>query len=163
MPLEIERKYLLKTDRWRALVEKSTPMRHGYLSAEGGKASVRVRIQGDVGMLNVKAATVGVARAEFEYEIPIAHAAQMLETLCNQLILKTRHYLHHGGLLWEIDAFEGENAGLVVAEVELEQEDQAIDFPDWLGEEVTHLHRYYNTRLAVHPFQGWTALERDER
>ena len=160
MAIEIERKYLLSGEGWRTEVARSVPMRHGYLTDAGGRASVRVRLEGAVGKLNVKAAVVGMARAEFEYDIPPEDAEEMLGTLCAGLILKTRHYVERDGLTWEIDVFEGRNAGLVVAEVELLSVDQSFEHPDWLGREVTAERRYYNQALAERPYAEWSAAER---
>lgn len=155
MPLEIERKFLLADERWRAEVSSRCVMRQGYLGAPGGKASIRVRLEGDVAKLNIKAAVMGSARAEYEYDIPVAQAGEMLDTLCVGLVDKTRHYVERDGLTWEIDEFHGDNAGLVVAEVELESVDQPVPRPDWLGAEVTHDVRYYNQQLALRPYKGW--------
>jgi adenylate cyclase len=105
--------------------------------------------------LNIKAAVVGRARAEYDYAVPMADAQQMLDTLCIGLVDKTRHYVERDGLTWEIDEFSGANAGLIVAEVELEAEEQAIVRPDWLGQEVTDDRRYYNHALSLHPFRAW--------
>lgn len=155
MPLEIERKFLLASDAWRAEVTSRCVMRQGYLGAPGGKASIRVRLEGDVAKLNIKAAVVGSARAEYEYDIPVAQAREMLDTLCVGLVDKTRHYVEREGLTWEIDEFHGDNAGLVVAEVELESVDQSVPRPDWLGAEVTSEVRYYNQQLALKPYRSW--------
>ena len=155
MAIEIERKFLVASDGWRAQVQKSVPMRHGYLAPLGGKASVRVRVEGEVGKLNVKAAKVGMSRAEYEYEIPAAEAEEMLVSLCSGLILKTRHYVPVDGHLWEIDVFEGDNAPLVVAEIELGAEDEAFERPEWLGREITEDRRYYNHSLSVTPYKTW--------
>lgn len=160
MAIEIERKFLLLNGDWRREVVKSIPMRHGYLTESGGRASVRVRIEGTVGKLNIKAAVAGPARAEYEYEIPAAEAEEILSTLCSGLILKTRHYVEREGLTWEIDVFEGDNAGLVVAEVELESVDQAFSRPSWLGRELTDEPRYYNNALARRPYRQWSEAER---
>jgi adenylate cyclase len=160
VPIEIERKFLVSGDGWRRQAARSVPMRHGYLTAPGGRASVRVRVEGTVGKLNIKAAVAGASRAEYEYEIPEAEAQEILDTLCAQLILKTRHYVEMDGLTWEIDVFEGANAGLVVAEIELEREDQEFGRPAWLGREVTSEHRYYNNALALHPYRDWPAADR---
>lgn len=157
MALEIERKFLVTGDGWRTQAHKRIAMRHGYLTPQDGPASVRVRVEGDVGKLNVKQAIVGMSRAEYEYTIPADDAEQMIHTLCRGLILKTRHYVDHGGHLWEIDEFEGDNAGLVVAEVELRSETETFARPDWLGAEVTSEHRYYNNALASHPYARWSA------
>jgi adenylate cyclase len=160
MPIEIERKFLVRNDQWRAQVSRSIPMRHGYLTELGSRASVRVRVEGEVGKLNVKAAVVGMARAEYEYEIPAAEAEEILGTLCSGLILKTRHYVELDGLTWEIDVFEGGNAGLVVAEVELDSVGQQFALPPWAGAEVTGEQRYYNHALAKRPYSEWSDTER---
>jgi len=160
MGIEIERKFLVSDDRWRAQVRHSVAMRHGYLVPPGGRASVRVRVEGTAGKLNIKAAVVGTTRAEYEYEIPAAEARELIDTLCEGLILKTRHYLEYGGLLWEIDEFAGANAGLVLAEVELERADQVFARPAWLGREVTDEARYYNHALAWRPYRDWSEAER---
>jgi adenylate cyclase len=158
--VEIERKFLVVGEAWRAQVRHSVAMRHGYLVPPGGRASVRVRIEGAAGKLNIKAAVIGSTRAEYEYDIPVSDAQELLETLCEGLILKTRHYLEYGGMLWEIDEFQGANAGLVVAEIELERADQPFARPDWLGREVTEEARYYNHALAWHPYRDWSPAER---
>ena len=155
MGLEIERKFLLKDESWRAQVRRAVPMRQGYLSGEGGRASVRVRLEGAEARLNIKAAVVGSARAEFDYALPAEDARELIDTLSVGVLEKTRHYVQHGGLTWEIDEFGGANAGLVVAEVELAHVDQPIERPAWLGEEVTDDRRYYNQHLAVHPYSTW--------
>lgn len=156
MGIEIERKFLLATDRWRAQVTRSQFMQQGYLAGEGGKASTRVRIEGARANLNIKAAVVGSARAEYQYEIPLAEAREMLATLCVGVLEKTRHYVEQGELTWEIDEFSGANAGLIVAEVELERVDQVVVPPAWLGAEVTEERRYYNHHLALHPYSTWS-------
>lgn len=157
MPLEIERKFLLADARWRDEVTHSRVMRQGYLSTPGGRASVRVRVHGEQAQINVKAAIKGSARAEYEYAIPAPEAVEMLETLCVGRIDKTRHYVPRDGLTWEIDEFHGDNAGLVVAEVELADVQQVLDLPAWIGREVTDDARYYNHALALHPFKDWHA------
>lgn len=155
MALEIERKFLLVNDRWRRQVRHSEAFRQGYLSGEDGRASVRVRLEGEAARLNIKAAVVGQARAEYEYEIPRQDAVEMLDKLCVGRVEKTRHYLEHGGFTWEIDEFHGDNQGLVVAEIELQHLDQDFVRPDWLGTEVTEERRYYNHSLALHPYGRW--------
>ena len=156
MPIEIERKFLVVGEGWREAVRESVPMRHGYLAPLGGKASVRVRVEGTVGKLNVKAAKIGTSRAEYEYEIPADEAEEMLATLCTGLILKTRHYIPVGEHVWELDVFEGDNAPLVVAEIELSREDEPFVRPAWLGAEVTEDARYYNHTLSLTPYSRWT-------
>ncbi len=155
MGIEIERKYLINSDAWRGASHKSTRLRQGYLSTDADR-NVRVRLKGDRGLLTIKGRGQGLTRQEFEYEIPANDVEQILESLClDSPIDKTRYELRHGGLLWEIDEFYGANAGLIVAEVELESEDQAIDLPDWVGEEVTHDPRYLNANLVARPFTTW--------
>ncbi|SFF61944.1 adenylate cyclase [Fontimonas thermophila] len=155
MALEIERKFLVVGQGWRAQVRRSVEIRQGYLGGEGGRASVRVRLQGNAASLNIKAAVVGRARTEYEYDIPYADGREMLDTLCVGRIDKIRHYVECDGLTWEIDEFGGDNAGLVVAEVELASLDQVFVRPPWLGREVTEDQRYYNQYLALHPYRSW--------
>ena len=151
---EIERKFLVTGDGWRKDAE-AVPYRQGFLSTEPAR-TVRVRIAGERGTLTIKGITVGARRTELEYEIPLPDAQQMLDTLCiRPLIEKTRYTLELGAHTWEIDVFEGDNAGLIVAEIELESEDEAFDRPSWLGEEVTHDPRYFNANLVAHPYRAW--------
>ena len=169
MALEIERKFLLSSDAWRRAVSQSTLFRQGYLtqSVQGVKASVRVRVEGDQGVLNIKSVRVGMARDEYEYAIPLLDANEMLDTLCGAIVEKTRHLVAVGAHVWEIDEFHGDNAGLIVAEVELAALDEAFERPDWLGIEVTDDTRYYNVALAAKPYATWNyklaAPEWDER
>jgi CYTH domain-containing protein len=154
MATEIERKYLVVGDAWRSKAV-GTVFRQGYLSAVKER-TVRVRVAGDRGYLTIKGITVGAVRTEFEYEIPRADADQLLDQLCETpLIEKTRYEIETGGLTWEIDEFDGANRGLTVAEVELEDEGQYIALPEWVGEEVTHDPRYFNSNLIAHPFSEW--------
>jgi adenylate cyclase len=155
MSLEIERKFLLSSDTWRLGAHDSERLCQGYLNNET-QCSVRVRTSGDQAWLNIKGATIGAQRQEFEYKIPLADAQEMLNTLTlKPIIEKVRHLVNVGRHVWEIDEFEGDNAGLVVAEIELEHPDEAFDKPDWIGEEVTHDVRYYNTSLSRNPFKDW--------
>ena len=154
MAVEIERKFLVAGDGWRDLAT-GTVYRQGYLNT-AKERTVRVRAAGETGYLTVKGATVGVSRPEFEYEIPLADAAAMLDALCERpLIEKTRYKIPYKGLIWEVDVFAGDNAGLVTVEVELSDEAQAISPPDWIGEEVTDDPRYFNSSLVTHPFSAW--------
>jgi CYTH domain-containing protein len=154
MPLEIERKYLVRNDDWRS-VGAGIRYRQGYLSVVPGR-SVRVRVGAGKGFLTIKGPLVGMERREYEYPIPVEEANEMLDTLClKPIIEKTRYRVEHAGLQWEVDEFEGENSGLVVAEVELETADQRIVLPDWVGEEVTDDLRYYNASLLTYPFVKW--------
>jgi adenylate cyclase len=148
MPVEIERKFLVTGDGWQPLSRSSERLLQGYLS-RGDRVTVRVRQAGMKAFLTVKGEG-GLARAEFEYEIPLAHAQAMLSELCDPpLIEKIRHEVHFAGLLWQIDVFEGEHAGLVLAEIELTSPDQPLELPPWLGEEVTGDPRYFNANLAA--------------
>lgn len=154
MPEEIERKFLVIGDGWR---EKAvgTAYRQGFLSTEPER-TVRVRLAGSRGSITIKGKTVGARRDEFEYEIPAEHAQQMLDALCKRpLIEKVRYRLAIGRHIWEIDVFEGDNAGLIVAEIELEREDEAFEKPDWAGEEVTEDSRYFNSSLVAAPYKTW--------
>ena len=152
---EIERKFLVTNDSWRAAAS-GTPFRQGFLST-APERTIRVRVAGEKCTLTIKSKNVGARRAEYEYAIPKADAEELLDTLCvRPLIDKVRYVLEHDGHTWEIDVFEGENEGLIVAEVELESEDEAFDRPPWLGEEVTHDPRYFNSNLVQHPFKDWS-------
>lgn len=160
MSYEIERKFLVSDDGWRGAADDGARMRQGYL-AGGTWGSVRVRLSGAVAHLNIKGATVGATRREFEYAIPTADAEVLLDELCSgPLIEKTRYRVRHAGHLWEVDVFAGDNAGLVVAEIELDAADEAFDKPAWLGDEVTDEPRYYNVSLVEHPFNRWNEAER---
>ena len=151
---EIERKFLVLGDLWRETAE-GTRYRQGFLSTEPER-TVRVRVAGPRGSITVKGKNVGARRAEFEYEIPMADAEQMLDTLCKRpLIEKVRYTLAIGPHTWEIDVFEGDNAGLVVAEIELSCEDEAFEKPDWVGNEVTDDPRYFNSNLVANPYRTW--------
>ncbi len=155
MASEIERKFLVRDDSWRERARDPMRIRQGYVAA-GPKASVRVRISGDRAWLNLKSATVGVSRAEFDYEIPLADGEKLIDTLCERpLIEKTRYFVDHAGHCWEVDVFEGENAGLVVAEIELASEDEPFELPPWAGEEVSQDRRYYNAALVKLPYSRW--------
>lgn len=159
MGQEIERKYRVTSDAWRPQAHEVRTLRQGYLSdldATGARGSVRVRIGGDQAHLNIKSATLGIERREYEYPLPLEDAQYMLDHLCmGALIEKNRHYVRYKGLLWEVDEFLGDNAGLVVAEVELESVDQRPALPDWVGEEVSEDARYFNVTLVKHPYKDW--------
>lgn len=154
MGKEIERKYLVKSFEWKNAA-KGVSYRQGYLSTVKER-TVRVRTVGEKGFLTIKGITVGVTRSEFEYEIPTVDANALLDNLCERpLIEKNRYKVEHAGLTWEIDEFFGENNGLVVAEVELKEENQKIDLPSWVGAEVSGDPRYFNSNLIKHPFTRW--------
>jgi adenylate cyclase len=163
MAIEIERKFLVAGDGWRTAAARSAPMRQGYLGGAEGRASIRVRVSGELAWLNVKAAVLGSSRAEYEYGIPLADANEMLDRLCTGLIDKTRHYVEHQGHVWEVDEFHGDNTGLVVAEIELDHVGEDFAHPAWIGREVTDERRYYNHALALHPYRQWeSAAARDQ-
>ena len=148
MAQEIERKFLVVSDGWKALVKSSSLLRQGYLSSNA-KATVRVRTWDDSkAQLTLKGASRGMVRAEYEYDIPMADAVEMLAMAEPHVLEKRRYLVPFGGLTWEIDVFEGRHAGLVIAEVELEHEGQQVTLPDWVGTEVTDDDRYYNATLS---------------
>ncbi|PSB18735.1 CYTH domain-containing protein [Phormidesmis priestleyi ULC007] len=154
MGVEIERKFLVTHDSWHDLAP-GVLYRQGYISTQPER-TVRVRVAGDRAFITLKGATQGTARSEFEYPIPLEDANEILNVLCvSPLIEKYRHKIELNGLTWEVDEFLGENQGLVIAEVELENADQAIELPDWIGEDVSHDSRYYNSNLVTHPFNRW--------
>lgn len=155
MAKEIERKFLVTNEDWRS--DDASEYRQGYISLDKER-TVRVRMAGNKAYLTVKGLTKGATRREFEYEIPLTDATEMLANLCRRpLIEKQRHKVLYGGLIWEIDEFFGENSGLIVAEVELESEDQPFERPPWLGKEVTGDSRYYNVNLVQKPYANWKA------
>lgn len=155
MAQEIERKFLVKSEAWRGQVVSSSHFRQGYLS-NVGKCSIRVRVAGDAGYLNIKSAALDIVRTEYDYPIPAAEAEEMLEHLCTGLLVeKTRHLVEYGGFVWEIDVFEGENCGLVIAEIELADKDDVFPLPPWAGAEVSDDLRYYNVYLARNPYTQW--------
>ena len=148
MAVEIERKFLVTSDAWRALATSSSRLRQGYLSSNA-KATVRVRIKDDQrAVLTLKGALLGISRPELEYEIPLADGQELLEIAQPHVVEKRLHVVPSGGLIWEVDVFEGRHAGLVMAEVELTDENQRVVLPDWVGLEVTHDDRYANASLS---------------
>src|SRR5215469_6372690 len=154
MGQEIERKFLVKNDNWRGQAQGKR-YRQGYLSTVKER-TVRVRTAGDKGYITVKGITVGASRSEYEYEIPLNDANEMLDRLCERpLIEKTRYRIPQGNVVWEIDEFEGDNVGLTVAEVELKDEHQTVIYPDWLGTEVTGDPKYFNANLVAKPYTKW--------
>jgi len=154
MGVEIERKFLIKNDSWKESNPVGSVCRQGYLASDS-KRTVRVRIMDDQGFLTVKGATDGFSRLEFEYEIDLPDAQYMM-MLCENIIEKKRYRIPYAGMIWELDVFEGANAGLVVAEIELESTDQKFKIPEWVSTEVTDDDRYYNACLARTPYAVWT-------
>ncbi|WP_413674122.1 CYTH domain-containing protein [Massilia cellulosiltytica] len=156
MGVEIERKFLLASEGWRGQ-GIPTRMRQGYLVADAVR-TVRVRIEGERAVITIKGQSTGASRGEWEYEIPVADATELLDGLCEQpQVEKIRHRIEHAGHTWEVDEFLGLNAGLVVAEIELDAEDEAFEKPDWIGREVTGEKRYYNSSLIRMPYAQWQA------
>jgi adenylate cyclase len=159
---EIERKFLVCNDGWRraAQCRSSLRLRQGYLASDE-RSSIRVRVaavpdEGGQAFLTIKSAVQGTSRQEYEYSIPVHDAEELLDTLCRwSVVEKTRHRVDYAGRTWEIDVFEGDNAGLIVAELELTAPDEAIDLPPWVGKEVTDDRRYYNAALAQKPYSAW--------
>ena len=153
MALEIERKFLVKENDWRNV--QGTMYRQGYLNSDENR-NVRVRVINDRGYLTVKGISQGATRVEYEYEIPRAEAEAMLDNLCEKpLIIKKRYKIEFKGFVWEVDEFLGENQGLIIAELELESENQVFIKPEWIGKEVTGDPKYFNSNLIHRPFSKW--------
>ena len=157
MAIEIERKFWIKNKDWKIAANppEGTVIKQGYLSTDKER-TVRVRIYGTTGFLTIKGKSVGMTRAEFEYEVPVEDAIELLQ-LCHQPIIeKVRYKIPQDNVIWEVDEFEGINEGLILAEVELESEEQKVNIPTWTGEEVTGDIRFYNSSLVNNPFTEWT-------
>ena len=153
MALEIERKFLVNENDWRN--GQGTMYRQGYLNSDENR-NVRVRVINDRGYLTVKGISQGATRVEYEYEIPQAEAEAMLDDLCEKpLIIKKRYKTEYKGFVWEVDEFLGENQGLIIAELELESENQVFIKPEWIGKEVTGDPKYFNSNLIHRPFSMW--------
>jgi len=152
---EIELKFLVKGTAWKSLAE-GIVVRQGYLNSDKER-TVRVRTMGDKAKLTIKGPTRGIERKEFEYDIPLSEAIYMLGELCEKpLIEKIRREIRHkDGMIWEVDEFEGENKGLVVAEIELKYKEQPFDLPDWVGKGVSNDQKYFNANLIKHPYSRW--------
>jgi adenylate cyclase len=155
MKYEIERKFLVKKDLWNRLEKPDGHFyRQGYISAEPEK-TIRVRVADGKAFLTFKGISVGAKRLEYEYEIPVCDANEMLNEFTSVTIAKVRYVVMFGNKRWEVDVFEGDNEGLIVAELELEEEDEVFDLPEWVEVEVTGDARYYNSSLAGKPFKSW--------
>ncbi len=155
MPLEIEKKYLLKNDSWKKEVISENKIIQGYLNSNKDR-TVRVRITNKKGYLTIKSKSKGSVRSEFEYEIPVSEATELIELCEKPILAKTRYLVKRANHLWEIDIFEQENKGLEVAEIELKSKDEFFEIPEWIGEEVTHDSRYFNSQLVSIPYSNWT-------
>lgn len=155
MPTETEHKYLVDKKLWKQIKsDNRVVIRQGYLSTDPDK-TIRVRTSGEKGFITIKGKTVGATRPEFEYEIPLSEANQLINDFCKNIVEKTRHYVNYENKTWEVDVFEGLNSGLIVAEIELESEDELYARPDWVGLNVTTDNRYANSNLSVKPYSTW--------
>lgn len=162
MNLEIERKFLLANSDWKQFSDEGTEIKQGYFNT-GDNATCRVRTRGDKGFLTIKGKPIGISRTEFEYEIPKKDAIELLKFSIFPIIEKRRFLVkweqrnaeNTSQAIWEIDVFEGENKGLTVAEIELSSDDEVFEKPDWLGKEVSHENKYFNSCLARNPFKNW--------
>jgi adenylate cyclase len=156
MSFEIERKFLVHGDDWQRLATGRSSIRQAYLSSNG-KASIRVRIKGDgTATLSIKSRPADLRRLELEYAIPVLEAEALMQLRQGAVIEKVRYLIPHGDLAWEVDVFEGENLGLVIAEIELRHESQHVELPPWIGTEVTGQPQYYNSSLVQRPFRSWS-------
>jgi len=153
MGIEIERKFLMANESWRPL-GTAVHYAQGYLVSDGVR-TVRVRIAGEDGFITIKGRSTGMSRMEFEYGIPVEEALLMLKLAAFPIIEKYRTKISYQDKIWEIDEFLGENKGLIMAEIELNSEDEAFAIPPWIGTEVTGDLRYFNSQLAIHPFRSW--------
>ena len=168
MGIEIERKFLVVNDSWRSCVSDNVEMRQGYFTSDkmiqdtGQKASMRIRIEGDKAVLNIKSCQTGMVRQEFECPIDYNDGLQLLNLCVGSVIHKRRHYIIMGDIVWEVDEFFGDNKGLIVAEVELSDIAQSIDTPSWIGREVTDDMRYTNLALSSNPFCNWGSWDQGD-
>ena len=155
MGVEIERKFLVNKEKWASAPKGPGALYHqGYLHTEPGK-TIRVRLTPSAGYLTIKGRTVGLTQPEYEYEIPLQDAQELLNLFCTSIVTKTRYRLEVAGKLWEVDEFAEQNKGLLLAEIELATEAESFTLPDWIEEEVTGDKRYSNARLAINPYQTW--------
>ncbi len=160
VPKEIERKFLVSSEAWREDADAGRRLQQAYL-AVSDRAVVRIRVDGgEHGRLTIKTAVAGLSRDEYEYPIPVADAEALVALRHGSVVEKTRFAVRYAGRAWEVDVYAGDNAGLVVAEIELESESAHVDLPPWLGPEVTGEPRYYASRLALSPFRLWPDAER---
>jgi adenylate cyclase len=160
VPQEIERKFLVANDEWRRGADHGKGLRQAYL-AETDRVVVRLRIEDDArGILTIKSAESGLSRQEFEFPVELADAEALIRLRQGSVLEKTRFRAPHAGADWEVDVYSGQNAGLVLAEIELKSEDQAVELPPWVGREVTGSAEFYAARLARRPFVSWPETER---
>lgn len=155
MPLEIERKFLINKSIWEKLEKpKGNFMRQGYISTDPNK-TIRVRLTDEKAFLTIKGKSVGATRAEFEYEIPQNDAKELLDNFAESELSKIRYKINFEGKTWEVDEFYGDNEGLIIAEIELNSEEEAFSKPDWIDQEVTDDARYFNSNLTKNPYKNW--------
>ncbi|RYU86525.1 CYTH domain-containing protein [Mucilaginibacter terrigena] len=155
MPTEIERKFLVDHAKWAAVTKPvGTVYKQGYILSEE-KRTVRIRVAGDAAYITLKGASAGISRSEYEYKIPVSEGEEILDNFAASLIQKTRYNIEHAGNTWEIDVFTGDNTGLILAEIELQHEDEPFEKPLWAGQEVSHDNRYTNASLSVYPYNIW--------
>ena len=155
MPLEIERKFLVKKELWQQWDKPSGELfRQGYLLTDP-KKTIRVRQTADKGFITIKGISVGATRTEYEYEIPVSEAEELLDHFCGSELSKNRFKILFEGKLWEVDEFLGDNEGLIVAEIELQSEDEIFSIPNWVDIEVTSEEKYYNSNLTLNPYKNW--------
>ncbi|GGH02266.1 CYTH domain-containing protein [Mucilaginibacter phyllosphaerae] len=155
MPTEIERKFLVDDAKWGQLNKPpGKPYKQGYILSEEQR-TVRIRVTGTAAYLTLKGAATGISRSEYEYAIPVAEGEEILKNFADAVVEKLRYHINHAGHLWEVDVFTGDNTGLIVAEIELDKEDEAFEKPDWVTLEVSHDGRYTNASLSVYPYKDW--------
>lgn len=160
MGVEIERKFLVKPQEWNILSKpEGVLIKQGYLLIESSK-TVRVRIKGTMGYITIKGESRAISRDEFEYKIPVADAEELIQNFCGNVISKVRYKILFAGNLWEVDVFNGDNEGLVIAEIELKSEEQEFEIPGWVGKEVSTDTRFYNANLSVNPYRKWNPLQK---
>ncbi len=160
MGIEIEHKFLVISEDWRKFIKEELIISQGYL-ANNETCSVRLRITGEQAHLNIKSATLGISRQEYDYPVPLEDGQLMMQQLCQKpLIEKTRYHVPYKNHLWEVDVFHGDNEGLIVAEIELSTPDEPFSKPAWIGKDVSDHPRYYNVCLVTHPFNQWNETEK---
>ncbi|MFI5139774.1 MAG: CYTH domain-containing protein [Sphingobacteriales bacterium] len=155
MALEIERKFLVDHQKWQQVIKPAgTHFRQGYLLNDD-KRTIRIRVTGEQGFITIKGATLGITRKEYEYKIPVEEGIELLDAFAVSGVEKTRYCIEFAGKTWEVDEFAGDNTGLIIAEIELENETEAFAKPAWVTIEVSDDVRYYNSNLSIHPYKNW--------
>ncbi len=157
MAIEIERKFLVSKEKWHASAKGiGQVLKQGYILTDPAK-TIRVRVAGEDAFLTIKGKSVGASRSEYEYAIPKLDAEELLKDFCSAVISKTRYKIHYGNHTWEVDEFSGDNEGLIVAEIELADELESFDRPEWVAQEVTENKRYFNSNLSTDPYKNWSS------